>query len=168
MTRRRSPARIGPITLLTLVAVICLSVMAVLVATTANASEALSVRQASYTSDAYLLEDAGQRFVSKVDDSLAEVRAAGGSADEASSAVDADLPSITTAVKGEVVRADVEASVDGDTVSATLTCASGRRLDVTLTIGDGASVDVSAWRLSTVTDDGNGDETLWSGDSSGE
>lgn len=66
--------RIGPISLLTLIAVICLAVLSALAFTTANASLTMAERQATATSELYLDEKAAQVFLAGIDDVLASAR----------------------------------------------------------------------------------------------
>lgn len=91
--------RIGPISLFTLIIILCLAVLAVLSLTTARAELSITERQAQTTTETYALETAGQEFVAAVDAALAEGR---------SSALDEVLSTygVTEAV------ADAEATAD--------------------------------------------------------
>ena len=100
--------RIGPISLFALVIILCLAVMAVLSVTTAQATYAAAERQASFTTDTYANERAGQELVADVDAALAPVRAAHGGLAEALSAVRAALPE--------------GAELDGSTVKGGIHC----------------------------------------------
>ena len=64
--------RIGPISLFTLIIILCLAVLAVLSLTTARAEVSLTRRPAPTTPQTYALETAGQEFVAAVDAALAE------------------------------------------------------------------------------------------------
>ena len=64
--------RIGPISLFTLIIILCLAVLAVLSLTTARAELSITERQAQTTTETYVLETAGQEFVAAVDAALAE------------------------------------------------------------------------------------------------
>lgn len=64
--------RIGPISLFTLIIILCLAVLAVLSLTTARAELSVTERQAQTTTETYALETAGQEFVAAVDAALAE------------------------------------------------------------------------------------------------
>lgn len=66
--------RIGPISLFTLIIILCLAVLAVLSLTTARAELSITERQAQTTTETYALETAGQEFVAAVDAALAEGR----------------------------------------------------------------------------------------------
>lgn len=66
--------RIGPISLFTLIIILCLAVLAVLSLTTARAELSITERQAQTTTETYVLETAGQEFVAAVDAALAEGR----------------------------------------------------------------------------------------------
>ena len=66
--------RIGPISLFTLIIILCLAVLAVLSLTTAPAQPPTTDRHAHTTTETYALETAGQEFVAAVDAALAEGR----------------------------------------------------------------------------------------------
>ena len=74
MNERRGSVRIGPISLLTLIIVLCLAVMAVLAVTTSQATYAVAARQASFTEDTYENEASAQKFVAALDGFLARER----------------------------------------------------------------------------------------------
>jgi hypothetical protein len=63
--------RIGPISLFTLIIILCLAVLAVLSITTARAELSITERQAATTTETYQLEVQGQEFVAAVDGALA-------------------------------------------------------------------------------------------------
>ena len=67
---KRQPVKIGMLPVLTLVAILGFATLAVLAVTTSHAMGAIAQRQATSTTDAYLLEDAGQRYVAAIDDAL--------------------------------------------------------------------------------------------------
>lgn len=91
--------RIGPISLFTLIIILCLAVLAVLSLTTARAELSITERQAQTTTETYALETAGQEFVAAVDAALAEGR---------SSALDEVLSTYGVTE----VAADAEAAAD--------------------------------------------------------
>lgn len=72
MARPHGSVRIGPISLFTLIIILCLAVLAVLSLTTARAELSITERQAQTTTETYALETAGQEFVAAVDAALAE------------------------------------------------------------------------------------------------
>lgn len=74
MARPHGSVRIGPISLFTLIIILCLAVLAVLSLTTARAELSITERQAQTTTETYALETAGQEFVAAVDAALAEGR----------------------------------------------------------------------------------------------
>ena len=75
--------RIGPISLFTLIIVICLAVLAVLTFATANATYIMTQRQATATTELYLDEQAAQEFMAGVSDVLQQTRSRGGTGQEA-------------------------------------------------------------------------------------
>ena len=74
VARPHGSVRIGPISLFTLIIILCLAVLAVLSLTTARAELSITERQAQTTTETYALETAGQEFVAAVDAALAEGR----------------------------------------------------------------------------------------------
>lgn len=147
--RTKGSVRIGPISLFTLVIVLCLAVLGVLAITTAQATFAAAEKQAVFTDDTYANESAAQRFVAEVDAALAPVRERGGTLDEALTAV-------------ERVLAE-NATLEETTVAATFSAESGRTLSVELVINADATYDIALWKALTEWTDVSSGETLWSG-----
>lgn len=144
----KSSVRIGPVSLFTLVIVLCLAVLAVLAATTAQATYAAAEKQATFTHDTYANEAAAQQFVADMDAALAPVRKAGGNLDAALGAIDRALPE--------------NAQREGSLVKATFTAESGRTLSVELTVRANATYEITAWKATTQWTNGSG-VTLWPG-----
>jgi len=71
VARPHGSVRIGPISLFTLIIILCLAVLAVLSITTARAELSITERQAATTTETYQLEVQGQEFVAAVDGALA-------------------------------------------------------------------------------------------------
>ena len=72
MAKPHGSVRIGPISLFTLIIVLCLAVLTVLSVTTSLAELSTTERQAATTTETYQLEAVGQQFVADVDAALAE------------------------------------------------------------------------------------------------
>lgn len=151
MGRAKGSVRIGPISLFSLVVILCLAVMSVLTLTTAQATYAAAEKQARFAADTYANEQAAQNLVAEVDAALAPIRAAGGSPADA-----------LAAVADALVRTD-DATLDGNRVQATFTTESGRTLSVVLTVNDNATYTVSQWKATTHWSDTDSGEKLWSG-----
>ena len=149
MSNAGGSVRIGPISLFTLVIVLCLAVLGVLAITTAQATYTAAAKQAAFTEDTYANEDAAQRLVANLDEALVGVRASGGGLEAAQTAVDRMLPS--------------NAERDGSTVRATFTADSGRTLAIALTLRANATYEVTAWKATTPSTNAEPGETLWSG-----
>lgn len=99
MARPHGSVRIGPISLFTLIIILCLAVLAVLSITTARAELSITERQAATTTETYQLEVQGQEFVAAVDGALA-------SRDEAAlEAVLAEYGIAVTAAAGDAAAA---------------------------------------------------------------
>lgn len=182
--------RIGPISLFTLIIILCLAVLAVLSLTTARAELSITERQAQTTTETYALETAGQEFVAAVDAALAEGRSsaldevlstygvteAAADASEAAPAagetIEDESVSGATADEGgslmviECPAGDpvtVTGSFDGSLITATFSLESGRTLAVALRINDNDTYRIEQWKMTTQwTDDGTG-ENLWLG-----
>lgn len=105
MAKPHGSVRIGPISLFTLIIILCLSVLAVLSVTTARAELSITERQAATTSETYGLETAAQTFVAEVDGALAQ-------GDDA--ALDAVLERYGIAAGGTGSAADAGGGADGD------------------------------------------------------
>lgn len=151
MSRVRGSVRIGPVSLFSLVVILCLAVMAVLTLTTAQATYAAAEKQARFAADTYANERAAQNLVAEVDAALAPVRAGGGSRTEALAAV------------ADALAQNGEAALDGNRVRATFETDSGRTLSVVLTVNDNATYTVSQWKATTQWNDTDSGEKLWSG-----
>lgn len=70
MAKPHGSVRIGPISLFTLIIILCLAVLSVLSLTTARAELSVTERQAATTTETYQLESAAQIFVAEVNAAL--------------------------------------------------------------------------------------------------
>ncbi len=157
---KTNSVRIGPISLLTLIAVLLLAVLAMLCTTTSNAARAMSQRQAAGATASYALEACGQDLLAHLDD------VAKGS-DDASAAVAtiaSELDEMTEQVLDEAATDDlsIEADASGKTVTFTVTTADGHALDAAVTFNDDLTHSIDAWKITTVQSDET-EENLWSG-----
>ena len=152
MNSTNGSVRIGPISLFTLVIILCLAVMAVLSATTAQATYTAAEKQALFTDDTYANESAAQSAVAAIDAALASVRDAGGGLDAALAAVDKALPTDAAC-----------AQRDGASVLLTFTTPSGRTLDVELIIKANATYEISQWKATTQWTNDGPSTMLWPG-----
>lgn len=137
--------RMGPLALFTLVAIVCLSVLAVLAISTSNATRALALRRATATSQLYLDETAAQTFVAALDEALAAGTEPDAALATASAAATATAPS-----DGDLGTLSVTATHDGTTYDASFSCGNGRQLNVTLTWQEDGSYRVDQWRMTSV------------------
>ena len=169
MARKPEPAatgsvRMGPISIFTLVIVICLAVMATLALTTARADAALAERQASFTADDYANERLGQAFLAEADAALASARAAGLGPAEAAAALAEELDNLaaratnTAAADGHTLQAQA----DGNAISIRVDAPSGRTLAIGLAITNDGELAISYWKPSTTWTEDTSD-TLWIG-----
>lgn len=186
MAKPHGSVRIGPISLFTLIIVLCLAVLAVLSVTTSLAELSTTERQAATTTETYQLEDVGQQFVANVDAALAQGDAAvddvlaryGIQGSESSEATATEeLVIEDESLSGEAATESVEISLaegegapvasfgqrSGDEVAVTFSVESGRTLNIVLRLNDNATYTIEQWKVTTEwTDDGTG-ENLWLG-----
>lgn len=169
--------RIGPISIITLIAVISMSVLAVLSVSTAQATNTISTRQAQATSELYLNETAAQEFMAGLDDLLAGYRTSTAATDsftpveqtdaidaaQVAKQVEAGLDDVCAkareAVDGQV---DLTASVEGTSVKADFEGPSMRRLSIAVTIQDDATYRIDKWKASAAQQIQQ-TENLWAG-----
>ena len=161
---RKDNVRIGPITLFTLVVVLCLAVLAVLAASTANAAHTMADRRATATTELYLDERAAQEFLAGMDEQLAIVRASGANGTSGAQLVGTTLGAIcdsAQAAAGDAV--EVSASASGQTVHAEFACENGRVLNISVTILDDATYRIDRWRMTAVQNEEPAMGGLWTG-----
>lgn len=185
--RREAPAagsvRMGPISIFTLVIVLCLAVLAVLSVTTARADAALAARQASFTQDDYANERVAQTFAAEAADVLATltpstapedaVSALAAAAPELAARTEASAPAGTTVTATTVTGADATAGTgatagtdptDADAALVlTVAAPSGRTLTATFAVDSGATLTITSWQPATTWTEDTTD-TLWMGD----
>ena len=138
--RSGNNVRIGPITVITLIIVVCMAVMGVLAASTARATQTISQRQADATRYLYLDEMAGQEFVASIDDALSYAHDTNASA------------------------AFGAASVDGTRVAAEFICENMRQLNVAVTIQDAGTYRIDEWKMTSAQGDAQVTGNLWTGE----
>lgn len=142
--------RMGPVTLISLVIILCLAVLAVLSVNTARANNAQAQRQQEIATSTYSNEFAAQKYLSDVDLALSKAKTA-------------------KADKGETMKLVREASpdaasVEGSTVRVAFATKNGRRLTVEIEIQGNYTYRVIQWTTSTDWDDENTDTgNLWDG-----
>lgn len=146
--RTKGSVRMGPISLFALIILLSLSVLAVLAASTAQATYASAEKQALFTCDTYVNEVEAQELVAFIDGELAQSRDEGKGGTEALADLEAKLP--------EGVR------LENDTIYAEFTQDSGRSLFIALTVEDDAHYQIAQWQATTTWNTGEG-ETLWQG-----
>ena len=162
--RLEDKVRIGPITTITLIAVISMAVLAVLAASTAHATSAISQRQADGVQMLYLDECAGQEFVAGIDDTLSNVRKAGGSEAEGVRAITERLDQICERARGAGGNhVQCTANVDGSSVRAEFVCEQARQLNIAITIQDDATFRITEWKMASAQQEQPTAGALWQG-----
>ena len=156
MTKKTEGLRVGPNTLVTLIAALLLAVLAMLCATTANAQATMANRQATSLTETYAIDSCGQRMIAGIEESLNQ-------GDVAAALTTAKLDAIANNAKAADGASDlnIESKYDGSTVSFTISAPSGKTLRAKVT-RENASVSVEEWKLTT-TQEMPQDE-LWSSD----
>ena len=156
--------RIGPISIITLIAVICMSVLAVLAVSTAHATMSISERQADATKELYLNECAAQEFVAGIDDILAGQRASGAAGASSVAAVSSSLEAVcaqASQATGDAI--EVSAEMEGAAVNAKFTGPELRQLDIVLTIQDDGTYRIDKWKAAAVQQESQSAGNLWMG-----
>ena len=156
MTRKTEGVRVGPITLVTLIAALLLAVLAMLCASTANAQAAMADRQATSLAETYAIDSCGQRMVAGIEESLNQ-------GDVAAALTTTKLETIANNAKTADGASDlnIESEYDGSSVAFTISAPSGKTLRAKVT-RENTSVSVEEWKLTT-TQEMPQDE-LWSSD----
>lgn len=146
MTGRQGAVRIGPVSILVVIIVLCLAVMAVLTVTTSEAEESITTRQEESVTALYANEAQAQEFLADLDGMLALARDANTSVETALSLL--DLPE--------------EWSYENGVLSVAFVQDNGRRLDVELSIPSTAGYEIMAWRATTEWSEEDPDKVFWS------
>ena len=146
--------RMGPLALFTLMAVICLAVLAVLALSTSNATIALALRRQDATTRLYLDETAAQTFVAELDGQVSEARRSSDPLD--SSVLEAAVEQATDValdvekLQDSPSQLNVSTTIDGNIVNASFDCGDGRQLDISITWEADGTLSVQRWRMMTV------------------
>lgn len=146
MASRQGAVRIGPVSILVVIIILCLAVMAVLALVTAEAEESITTRQEESTTALYANEARAQEFLAQLDEALAQARSTNGSVRAALDSL--DLPEGAVYENNELRLAFVAEN--------------GRRLDVELAIPSTASYEILAWRATTEWNEEDPDKIFWS------
>ncbi len=147
----RPGIRIGPITILVFVIILCIAVLATLAVATAHANTASTERQIAFTNDVYANEAAAQTMLSYVD--IAAIDGPQG--------VREKLPSIVARTKAAAKPNTASITFSGNTLNAVFETESGRQLLVELTL-DNTGYSITKWKTSTNWKEEN-TEKLWVG-----
>ena len=146
--------RMGPLALFTLMAVICLAVLAVLALSTSNATISLALRRQGATTQLYLDETAAQTFVAELDGQVTEARRTSDPLDssvlEAAVAQATDVALDIEKYQDAQPRLNISTTIDDDIVNASFDCDNGRKLDISITWEADGTLSVRRWRMMTV------------------
>lgn len=158
MTSNTEGVRIGPSSLVTLIAALLLAVLAMLCATSAHAQEAMAQREAESTTELYAVDSCGQRMLAGISAALQN---------GATSAADvyAGIDDIRDkAVSASDANITANAQLEGNTIALALTAPDGRALNAKITVA-GGEASVSEWKL-TGASQAASEVTLWQGSAS--
>lgn len=160
MNEQSGSVRIGPISMFTLIAVICMAVLAVLAIATANASYNMAKLQADSIKEQYVAESAAQDFVALVDSQINQSQGTGSSRVAAfNNSLNATVARIQEETNNKVT---VSAQTQDNRILAQFTCTNGRMLDIVLKVEDSGSYEITQWDMTATRNDVQ-DENLWSG-----
>lgn len=143
---RQGSVRIGPVSILVLIIILCLAVMAVLTLITAEAEESITARQEESVTALYANEAEAQTFLAQLDKALAQARSSNASVQAALGTL--ALPEDTVYENGILKVAFVQDD--------------GRRLDIELSMPNTAGYEIMAWRASTEWNEEDPDKIFWS------
>ena len=144
--------RIGPSSLVTLIAALLLAVLAMLCATSANAQYTMSQRQADATQQTYTVDACGQRFYAAVASAVADGATS-------TNALDAKLSGIASDTLAQSESGlSIDAHAANSKVNFTVTAEDGRTLNGTINL-NGTSMSIAEWKLSTTQT--ATEDTLW-------
>lgn len=146
MASKQGSVRIGPVSILVLIIVLCLAVMAVLTVTTSEAEESITTRQRDATTALYANETEAQVFLADLDEALAQARQSNGSVQSALATL--ELPE--------------GSSYENGMLSVSFVQDNGRTLDIELAIPSTASYEIMAWRAMTEWNEEDPDKIFWS------
>jgi hypothetical protein len=146
MAQNHGSVRIGPVSILVLVIMLCLAVMAVLTLATASSDHATTLRQEQSTTEMYANETQAQEFLAQLDAALQEAKVSGSGVEDALSSL--DLPE--------------GAMYENGILSVSFVQEGGRRLDVEISLPSTASYEILAWRASTDWNEDDPEKMLWS------
>lgn len=145
--------RIGPVSLFTLVVLLCLAVLAVLALSTAQSSYVVAQKQAAQTTALYQNESEANEAIAKLDSCLQVARSQSLGLDGAKELIEADLPESVT--------------VNGNNVTIRVADEGGRTLDVSIRLFSDLDYMVLGWKTGVERGEVDSGETLWSGNPAG-
>lgn len=154
--------RIGPVSLLTLIAVLLLAVLAMLCVTTANAAGAMADRQADAIEQTYRIDSCGQALLAGIDEVVATERD-GASAAETAAIAGKMSDEIVERALAQSDSEGVEASIDadGDTIALHVSQQGGKSLEAAVKVNGDSSYTIESWQITTTRE--LPQETLWAG-----
>lgn len=146
MASKQGAVRIGPVSILVVIIILCLAVMAVLTLVTAEAEKSITARQEESTTAMYANEVLAQEFLAQLDAKLA--RAQG-------------TETGVRAVLDQVGLPEGAVYEDG-VLHLEFIQENGRRLDVELSLPNTDAYEILEWRATTEWNEEDPDKIFWS------
>lgn len=148
--------RIGPSSLVTLVAALLLAVLAMLCATSANAQSVMSNREANSLTESYAVDSYGQCVVANIDEKLH-------SGASSMNDVYQSISEIEEKAEAQCSSSNLvmSASLQDKEIVFSIVAPNGRMLEASVSEKAG-SVSIDSWKLTTTNQDSSDTDTLWS------
>ncbi len=164
VAKNQGSVRMGPISLFTLVIILCMATLSVLCIVTAQASYQMSVRQAEATTAAYENERAAQIWLAELSQG-SELLVAENKASQEVPEVTVSAEAVSASEAVSLVNAQdiVAPSEFTSGVKAEFSTESGRLLNVVVGREADGSYRILLWKLTAVLNEEPQQETLWSG-----
>lgn len=153
------PVKLGSLTLLLTVVLICLATLSVLALTTARADKALALKHAQMVQQVYETDGTAQQFVGRIDQAI---KAAGEAAGYDSENKNEEVFK-SKAFYGKLqALLPEEAVLNGDIISGVIQGAGNRQVTVELVIADG-NYQITKWEPSVIWEPEATMDQLWDG-----
>lgn len=147
--------RIGPSSLVTLVAALLLAVLAMLCATSANAQSVMANREANSLEESYAVDSYGQCIVAGIDEQLHSGASSMNDVYQNFSALEEKAASETSHY-----NLKTNASLNNGSIQFSVAASNGRTLNASVSEKAG-SISIDSWKLTTNTNQEDS-ELLWS------
>lgn len=166
-SKSHGSVRIGPLSLLSLIIILCLAVMAVLSLSTAKAELNITRHQSETVRQTYRAQNAGEAFLYFLDLTLSHYRGEDGqllySYEAMMMAVENTLDANIAQAAGWFDGIEGEGTITDNRINMAFQADNGRRLDAVVIVNADGTYTVHTWKISTAWSTESSD-TLWSGE----